>query len=284
MNFLKKYAIGLITISLICACPSIYGEGHNKSNKIVLSSHNTVVLNKEINDETVAKTLQKLYELDSEMWHRKEPIYLFLYSPGGSIQSGLELIDATKGLHRRVDTISLFSASMAFRILQNLGVRYVMEDSILMSHRAAGKFSGYFGGQKPSQLDSRYALWLQRMNELDEQTVARTNGKQTLQSYRAQYAEEMWITGKQAVEQGYADRIANVRCDSSLNGTTSHNINFMGLEVQYDISNCPLIIGLLNVKVTDPNGKQTNQMVIEDIKQKFVDSFNLEKNIKNALD
>lgn len=271
MNF-KKFVIGLIVFASVICYPVLSLSKSNKNNKIILDKNNTIVLNTEISDQSVSDTIQKLLKLDSSYWNRNKPIYLFLYSPGGSIQAGLELIEAVHGLHRKVNTITLFSASMAFQLVQNLNKRLILENGVLMSHRAAGEFAGFFGGKKPSQLDSRYALWLERLKELDMKTVARTNGKQTLESYQEQYRDEMWLTGEQAVKEGYADEIVSVNCDNSLKGTEKHNTEFMGYNISYETANCPLITGILNVKVNDPNGKMTPQALTQQIKQKFIDS------------
>ena len=231
----KKLIVGLVVVAALMAYPLISSGKSSNSDKIVLTADNTINLNGEITNESVAATIQALQKLDSKSKSNK-PIYLFLYTPGGSIQAGLELIEATKGLNRPVNTITMFAASMGFQTVQALGDRLILKNGVLMSHRAAGGFQGSFGGQYPSQLDSRYSFWLQRLKELDEQTVARTKGKQTLQSYQKQYADESWITGTQSVEQGYADAIVAVRCDKSLNGMDSKSTSFMGFTINYDKS------------------------------------------------
>jgi ATP-dependent Clp protease, protease subunit len=277
---MKKIILGLIGLIALTVYPAISnGKSEKSDNRLVFSDNNLVVLNTEINDQTVAATIQKLRQIDSCFLHKNDPIYLWLYSPGGSIQAGLELKEAASGLCRPVHTVTLFSASMAFQLVQQLGTRDILANGVLMSHRAAGGFEGSFGGQSPSQLDSRYALWLKRTQEMDEQTVKRTHGKQTLQSYRKQYDNEMWITGLQAVEQGYADEIVTISCNSSLNGTIPHEVEFLGAVITYETSKCPIITGPLNVKVTMP-GDKGNSIIINDIKEKFLASQDFEKNIK----
>lgn len=229
----------------------------SKSNTIVLTSSNTVVLSQEINGETVGAAILKLKQLDSSSLIGKssKPIYMFMNTPGGSIQDGMELIDAVHGISRPVNTITLFAASMGFQIVQNLGDRLILPSGVLMSHRAKGAFEGEFGGQTPSQVDSRYKLWMDRLTELDMQTVKRTNGKQTLASYQAAYASEMWLTAGKALAGGYADQVTSVTCDSSLNGTSKHQAEFMGVPISYELSDCPIITGPMNVSA----GMKTTQ-------------------------
>lgn len=227
--------------------------------RLVLSKDNTIILNDAIEGGSVSEVITKAKALDNAGdgylgtvgIKKKDPIYVFLRTPGGEIQTGLEMLEALKGLNRPVDTITMFAASMGFQTAQQLGKRYIVKNGVLMSHRARGEFSGEFGGQKPSQMDSRKGLWETRMDEMDQQTVDRSGGKQTLESYQKAYASELWITGKQAVDQGYADEIVEIQCDESLAGVTTKSINFMGLiNIDYDLDNCPLNSTPMNVRVS----------------------------------
>jgi len=272
---IKKVIVGLAALIAVVAYPLVSSGKTDNQKRIILTSDNTVNLNGEINAESVADVIQALQKLDSKS---KKPIYLFMYTPGGSIQAGLELIEAAKGMTRPVYTITMFAASMGFQTVEALGDRLILKNGALMSHRAAGGFEGSFGGQYPSQIDSRYGFWVQRTKELDEQTVARTKGKQTLQSYQKQYAEETWMTGTQSVDQGYADAIVTVHCDKSLNGNDAKHTEFLGMDINYEISRCPLITSPLNVKVNV--GSQADPRLVQEIKEKFLEKSDLERSIK----
>jgi hypothetical protein len=162
----------------------------------------------------------------------------------------MEMLEGLKGLNRPVDTVTAFGASMAFQTVQQLGKRYITSSGVLMSHRAAGGFEGSFGGEKPSQIDSRKNFWESRLQEMDQRTVDRSGGKQTLASYQRAYDNELWITGTQAVAQGYADEVVTVSCDSSLSGVTTHEIMFMGIiPIDYDLDNCPLNSSPMNIRI-----------------------------------
>jgi ATP-dependent protease ClpP protease subunit len=181
---------------------------------------------------------------------KSEPIYLILNTPGGSISDGLELIDVIHGMDRKVHTITMFAASMGFQIAQNLNDRLITESGILMSHRAKGGMQGEFGGQEPSQLSNRMSMWTRRIKALDEQTVKRTNGKQTLASYTNAYENELWLTSQEAVAGGYADRVVTAKCDQSLNGSKNQDINgYFGMKLSVTFSNCPLVTGPLAINV-----------------------------------
>lgn len=259
-----KFLIGMVAlVALVVATPINKAQGQVPKTKTeVLSKGNLLVLNGPIDGESVSALIKQARQIDAELdsipnrlkGNDSTHIKLFVFSPGGEIQAGMEMLEALKGLKHKVDTITLFAASMAFQTVEALGDREILGSGVLMSHRAAGQFEGFFGGAEPSQLTARYQLWLDRVTEFDKNTVERTNGKQTLDSYRKQYAEEMWLTGKKSVEQGYADEVVQVRCDSSLSGVSTHTVNFMGIDINYDLDNCPLNTSPMNVRAAQAPG------------------------------
>jgi ATP-dependent Clp protease protease subunit len=213
---------------------------------LVLTVDNTLVLDVAVTDDSVTALIGEARRLDSTL-PSGYPIYLFLNTPGGSIQAGMELIQFLKSLNRPVNTVTLFAASMGFQIAQNLGQRYITEFGVLMSHKAAGGFRGEFGGDS-SQIDSRYGMWLRRLNQLDKVTVKRTNGKKTLEQYRREYDNELWLNGEEGVIEGYADAVVNVRCDSTLSGTRDQEVNFLGFRFMISVDKCPTRTGVVEVK------------------------------------
>jgi ATP-dependent Clp protease protease subunit len=241
---MKKLLILAFALFLAQGCT----KSEAKSETITLSKSNTLVLNDEVNDETVAKITATALAMDEKL-DDGDVIYLVLNTPGGSVTAGLELIDNLKALGRPINTVTIFAASMGFQIAQGLNQRLITSNGVLMSHRARGGMQGEFGGQAPSQFEQRFAFWNNIIKELDMVTVARTKGKQTLQSYQAAYENELWLTGKYAVEQGYADQVRNVKCDNSLTGTKVETFAFFGLVIDLVVSECPLITGPLEVQV-----------------------------------
>jgi ATP-dependent Clp protease protease subunit len=200
-----------------------------------------------VDDSSVGKVMSEVAGLDQKL-PKGQPIYLVLYTPGGSVQSGLEMIEFLRSLNRPIHTITIAAASMGWQILQHLDNRYVFEYSILMSHRARGGVEGEFGGEQDSQLIRRYRFWEKRIKEMDKQTVLRTKGKQTLESYTKDYENELWISGKEAVAKGYADKITKVVCDKSLNGFRTEEVQGSFFSVKAKVSMCPINRGVHDVK------------------------------------
>lgn len=270
---MKKLFLGLLLTALVVVIPVVAAS--NGSDIVTISKDNVLVLNGVVNEDSVSAIMQQATKLDKnyaliDRLRGKQPLYLFLNTPGGSIQAGLELIEYLKGLGRPVHTITSFAASMGFQLVQNLDDRLILSSGVLMSHHAKGSFEGEFGG-KPTQLDSRYHFWLQRLNEMDVKTVQRTNGKQTYESYVSAYDHELWMTAPTSIAGGFADRVVLLRCDDSLSGVTEHDADFLGIKFTYDQSDCPLNSAPSNVRVAGGVSNLTPDY-IEFVKHKFISS------------
>lgn len=214
---------------------------------VILSKDNLLVLRDIVHAESVSSIMTRAAILDAQLLSSHKPMYLYLDTPGGDVVQGLRLIDFLNGLSRPTHTVTVFAASMGFQIVQHLGDRLIVPHGIMMSHRARGGVEGEFGGVSPSQLESRLNVWLNIVKHMDEQTVKRTKGKQTLDSYQKSYVPELWRSGEDSVKDGYSDRIVAIRCDSSLNGFTEKSVSLMGIVLKFKTSMCPLNTGISDI-------------------------------------
>lgn len=227
-------------LSLLFA--TMASAGTSDTVKVTLTKDNMLVMNDYFYGQAVANISQKARVMDSKL-PAKDPMFLVLNSGGGSIEAGIELIENLNRLNRPVHTISIFSASMAFQTVQGVrGQRLVQLEGTLMSHKARGGFFGEF----PGQLDSRYRHYLTRVFNLDRKVVSRSKGKHTLKTYQALIENEYWCDGRDCINQGFADKIVQASCDSSLNGTYEKLYDrfiYMGhiIEIVDTYSECPII-------------------------------------------
>lgn len=218
--------------------------------KVTLTKDNMLVMNDYYEGEIVANVVAKAKQMDGKL-KSNDPLFLVIYSGGGSIDAGIEMIENLNNLNRKVHTITIFSASMAFQTVQGIhGTRLVLRNGTLMSHKAKGGFYGEF----PGQLDSRYSYYLARVMRLDKIATARTNGKHTLKSYEALIENEYWCDGQDCINQGFADYLVDASCDASLNG--QHNkledrFLYMGhtIEIIDVMADCALITSPLTWNV-----------------------------------
>jgi ATP-dependent Clp protease protease subunit len=228
-----------LLIGLTCTLAHAHSPVTSKKKTIILSSKNTVIMNKPFTDASVANVQQKLAKLSEKS---KRPLYLVLDSPGGSISAGQSLIDFANALPNKVHTITLFAASMAYLTAQHLDRRYVISSARLMSHRA--RISG-LGGQVPGEANSRLHHIGSIVQELLKSTAKRVGV--SYNEYLGSIYDELWLTAQQSVERNHADEIVNVKCDKSLNGTYYDTVvTFFG-EFRVTYSRCPLIRGPLKI-------------------------------------
>jgi len=234
---MQKYiGIGMFVIMLAVAAFFSREVDSKQEDVLVLTDANTVSLNLPIMGDTASFIQQQLLEKSDKLSHNK-PIYLTLNSPGGSIDDGNKIINTAQGLPQKVHTISFFSASMSFQISQNLGTRYVVADSELMSHRAA---VGGVQGNIPGNAFTRLYSLLEMVTRLDE-IVAKRAGLD-LEMYQKMVVDELWMGAQQSIDLHFADKQVRVQCDKSLRGYgPTQNFSFFLGTIHVKFHKCPLI-------------------------------------------
>ena len=226
-----------------------------RSEDILLTERNSIRFNEEFTDIYTAKIqgeiIAKVSKLASD-----EPLYIVLDTPGGSVFAGAVLIDNLKALGHPIHTITIFSASMGYQLVQNLGTRYILPSGVLMSHRAAGGVQGQFYGE----IESRLQMVKDVVDGLDQVAAERT--KTSLKQYKKSVENELWAVGEKAVKSNQADSIARATCDKTLRGTESQFINtFLG-RIELIFSKCPIITAPIDFKL--PNGLRGSEVDADD--------------------
>lgn len=237
-----KYVLALLSLGLIVSAVYTTSAPAGSGDILVLSEANTVSLNLPI-DNSSAKDIQIELMEKSEKLSKNAAIYLVLNSPGGSIDAGKNIIETAKGIPNPIHTVSLFSASMSFILSQRLGTRYVLDSTTMMSHRAS---AGGLEGQLPGSLVTRTLAVLNEVTELEQMVATRAGLK--LDVYQRLIADEMWITGRAAMNTRFADRLVSVRCDKTMNGPgKEHVIDLVFLRARVTFHKCPLITAPVSV-------------------------------------
>lgn len=243
----------LLTMSLLCSA------AFAKPVEILLTEKNTVLFNQAFTGDYVAKKQLEIISKNN-LIPRREPIYLVLDTPGGSVTAGLNFIDTVRSLKRPVHTITLFAASMGYQVVQELGIRYITPSGTLMSHR--GAISG-MSGQVPGELNSRLGFIMRILDEMNYRAAHRV--KMSVADYKAAIINELWTSGHHAVATKHADEVAEVKCDKKLaEGTnTQEFITIFGnLKVVY--SNCPLISGPISFEFSREFKPENKLKVMKD--------------------
>ena len=221
----------------------------NKPRVLELNENNTISFNDEFNPMFVAKKQAEAINLCFN--NIGKDINIVLYTPGGSIVAGQLFFDTLNALPCTFNTVTIFSASMGYQTVQNLGKRYIIPSGVLMSHRASvNGLSGELGGE----LDSIIGLIKDNVREME--IVASSRIGITLENYQEAISDELWLTGSQAVKQNHADELVLIRCDKSLSGTFTRIVNTFFGPLEVEFSKCPLITAPVNVKVSNLNAIQ----------------------------
>lgn len=244
----------LLTLSLFC------GVAFAKPVEILLTERNSVIFNQAFTSDYVAKKQLEVISKNN-LIPRKDPIYIVLDTPGGSVTAGLAFIDTVRSLKRPVHTITIFAASMGYQVVQELGTRFITPSGTLMSHR--GAVSG-MSGQIPGELNSRLGFIMRLLDEMNYRAAHRV--KMSVAEYKEAIINELWTSGHHAVSTKHADAVADVKCDKKLaEGTnTQEFITIFGnLKVVY--SNCPLISGPISFQFSREFKPETKLKVMKDI-------------------
>lgn len=174
---------------------------------ITLKKNNFIAIDDTVNHKNVEKWSKQMNKLSSN------PIYIYIDSPGGSVDAGSQFINNMNwhiGQGKVINCIAKSAYSMAFIILQNCSNRYVMSSSTLMQHQMS--LSGLKGSF--NNLMNYLEMISSISNELDESVSKRLN--MTIDDYRTKIKNDWWLTGTSAITQGVADSMVIVGCDQEL--------------------------------------------------------------------
>lgn len=237
-NNLFAYIV-LMTLALLCAVTFLHGKGYEVGNEvkfvtddinketstldtfhldnknptavkppittIKLSLDNTVALVGEIS-QNAGSVAQEIIKKGSG----KDPVYLAINSPGGSVLDGAMIVSAIQSSKAPVYTICIrICASMAAIIHQYGTQRLALDRSVLMFHDAAGGTQGYLPHMKSQLL--MLDLYISKMNAY----IAARAGLEK-QAFVNRVHENIWLDGEEAYTQKFVDKLVYVSFDSTL--------------------------------------------------------------------
>jgi ATP-dependent protease ClpP protease subunit len=230
--------------------------GSEKQTNIKLFSHNTIALQGEVDISSVSRLIDEISKNEQDV------IYFIIDSGGGSIDDGLRLINVMKSSGKKFVCISLYSASMAFSILQACDVRYVTDSSILMQHIGSYQISGNTNkNQTVSSLIGRQFMDLQKRDS------SRIGLKQS-QFYKL-ILSDWWLYGKEAVKANVADAVVQVSCSVEIaNRVVSYKYFLESGTATVTVSGCPMSSTIFDIKI-ESNGSSTEDDVYKEFSGKL---------------
>ena len=174
---------------------------------ITLKKDNFLAIDDKINDNNVNLWIRNISSI------MNDPIYIYIDSPGGNVDSGLRLINTIKyyqNLNKTFDCIAQNAYSMAFYIFQNCNNRFITPSAILMQHQMSlGSLKGSL-----KNLNSYISFINDMSYNLDEFTYKKLNISR--EEYDNKITTDWWIYGESILKYNAADDIVLIGCDDEL--------------------------------------------------------------------
>lgn len=205
--------------------------------RFVLTTTNHVALRTDVNDSSADKVIKAL--MTQKPTNGK--LYIYIDSPGGSVVSGLRIIEAIQTSPHPVVCIASFAASMAFAILQSCDERIVLNSSILMQHEASYGVSG------PAPHNLSMVNFLHAMLKVSDTAQAARIGI-TYEEFRARVRNDWWIFGPNNLLANTADSLGQVTCSKKLvDATETVSVRSLFGSSELTMSACPLLYSPVTV-------------------------------------
>ena len=205
---------------------------------IILNKANHVSLKGPIDSFTSSKLVHKILN------NTNKNLYIHISSPGGSVISGNEIIDAIvsqKEMGTNIYCIGDISISMAFVIFQECPHRYVQKSSILMQHQMS------FGIEGSIEHVKSYVNFI---NSIKEETDERQSKRLKISPilFERNIMSDWWLYGKNIIHNNAADQMVTVSCEKELlinDYIETYFTIFGNIKVRYSL--CPLIRNPLEI-------------------------------------
>lgn len=160
-----------------------------------------IMLTGEINDQMASVIVSELLYLDSKS--STEDIYIYINSPGGSINAGLAIYDTMNYISAPVSTICIGSAmSMGAFLLASgaKGKRFALENAEIMIHQPYGGMQGVV-----SDIDIHAKRLLRTKDHINKLLSSMTN--QSMEKIRLDCERDNFMSSNEAKEYGLVDEV-----------------------------------------------------------------------------
>ena len=166
-----------------------------------LLANRIIFLGSEVRDENANAICAQMLLLSAEDPHKD--IYLYINSPGGSVDSGMAIFDTMQWISNDVATVAMgLAASMGQFLLSagTKGKRFALPHSRIMMHQPSG---GLGGTASDIRIQAEQSLHIKKtMSSL----IAEHTG-QTVEQIETDSDRDRWFTAEQALEYGFIDHV-----------------------------------------------------------------------------
>lgn len=253
----KRVALIVLLLSVV-----IFASDNNRSDDVdhvVLTEYNHVTIRDVITDESASLFIRETMEMDADH------IYVYLYTPGGSVLAGnriIQQINTLQTMGKQVSCIADRAMSMGFAILQACPNRLVLNNSLIMQHQMSGGMQGSIEAMR-SQFNFLDTL------EYESNKMQASRMNMTVEEFTKLYVHDIYLYGSTSIlEHNAADRVVTVECDFYYGNdqtiTRTHDGGFFKAYVKYYM--CPIIPGHVSVDFDTDDGEQ----VLHDLKNLMI--------------
>ena len=166
-----------------------------------LLQNRIIFLGSEVKDENANAICAQMLLLNAEDPHKD--IYLYINSPGGSVDSGMAIYDTMRWISNDVATVAIgLAASMGQFLLcaGEKGKRFALPHSRIMMHQPSG---GLGGTASDIRIQAEQSL---HIKSTMQKLIAEHTG-QTLDQIEADSDRDRWFTAEQALTYGFIDHV-----------------------------------------------------------------------------
>jgi len=160
-----------------------------------------IVITEEINDQMMGIIVSQLLYLEAE--DPEEAIHMYISSPGGSVMSGLAIIDTMQLISAPVHTYAMgLVASMGALIFTcgEPGHRYILPNAEVMIHQPLG---GYQGQASDIEIHANHII---RLKARLYKILSKATGK-TVKTIEKESDRDNYFEADEAIKFGLADEI-----------------------------------------------------------------------------
>ncbi len=191
----------LLAAAPLRAASGVSLAGINDSVYQALLGNRIIFLGSEVRDENANAICAQMLLLNAEDAHKD--IYLYINSPGGSVDSGMAIFDTMQWISNDVATVAMgLAASMGQFLLSagTKGKRFALPHSRIMMHQPSG---GLGGTASDIRIQAEQSLHIKKtMGGL----IAEHTG-QTVEQIEADSDRDRWFTAAEALDYGFIDHV-----------------------------------------------------------------------------
>ncbi|MFL6108559.1 MAG: ATP-dependent Clp protease proteolytic subunit [Marmoricola sp.] len=182
-----------------------------------LLKERTVFLGSEVRDANANAICAQLLLLSAE--DPEADIFLYINSPGGSVDSGMAIYDTMNYIPNDVATVGMGLAASMGQFLLCAGAngkRYALPHSRIMMHQPSG---GMGGSASDIKIQAQQSLHIKKvLLEL----IAQHTG-QSVEQIELDADRDRWFTAPEALEYGFIDKVISSAKEAADEGRPARN-------------------------------------------------------------